>query len=102
MKLVKPHEGKVLPFAFFAVKRFDKNNIEVVELVLKENQVIDLHSLSCKVIFFVKSGNGYFLSDKGRTKVEKGTIIYVEPNELRGWFCEKDQEISLWVVKIME
>lgn len=99
MEFVNPQEGEVLPLAFFAVKRFDKNNVEIVELVLKENQVIDLHSLSCKVIFYVKSGNGYFLSEHARTKVEKGTIIYVESNELRGWSCEKDQEISLLVVK---
>jgi len=102
MEIIAPEKGTKLPLDFFAIKRLEKPDVEIVELVLSENQVIDLHRLTCKVIFYVKDGEGLFLSENAQTKVDKGTIIVVEPNELRGWACEKGQGIELLVVKVMK
>jgi len=101
MEIVTPNDGTKLPLEFSAIKRLERSDVEIVEIVLNEYQVIDLHRLTCKVIFYVKEGEGLFLSEDTRTKIDKGTIIVVEPNELRGWACEKGQGIALLVVKVM-
>ncbi|NSW44673.1 MAG: hypothetical protein HPY79_02440 [Bacteroidales bacterium] len=101
MEIIAPQEGNELPLNFLAIKRLERSDLEIVEIVLNENQVIDLHRLSCKVIFYVKNGEGIFLSENAQKKVDKGTIIVVEPDELRGWACEQGKNIELLVVKVM-
>ena len=102
MNIIKPEVGTKLPLEFTAVKRWSSNDVEIVEIELKENQLIELHRLTCKVFFYVKEGQGYLLSENDRIWVKKGSIMVVEPNELRGWACEKDQNIGLLVIKLMK
>lgn len=102
MEIIRPETGTPLPLEFKAIKRLELPDVEVVELCLDEYQKIDLHRLTCKVIFYVKEGEGNFLNANDMKKVNKGTLIIVEPNEQRGWLCEQGQKIELLVVKIMK
>jgi len=102
MEIIKPEQGTKLPLEFTAVKRLASAYMEVVELELKELESIELHSLTCKVLFYVKEGEAFFLSENRNTPVNKGSIIIVNPNELRGWMCKKGQGVKLLVVKMFE
>ncbi len=88
-----------LNVAFEAYRLFSDNRLEIVLFYLNHEEQIELHSMPVKVVFYVLEGKGVFLHQNDEFPVQKGDILVVEPNTLRGWKCLSKHNITVVAIK---
>lgn len=90
---------KPLNVAFEAYRLFVDEHIEMVQFILQNEEIIELHNMPVKVIFYVLEGNGLFLHEHAEILVKKDDVLIVEPNSQRGWKSLSNNHIHVLVIK---
>lgn len=88
-----------LSVAFEAYRMFADKNLELVQFNLKNKEIIELHSMPIKVVFYVLEGAGLFLYESSELPVKKGDVVIVEPHAQRGWKSLSNRHIRVLAIK---
>jgi quercetin dioxygenase-like cupin family protein len=75
---------------------------EVIHLVLKPGEGMDLHTQPVDVIFFVVGGNGILRTADKPVEGEPGSCIQVPAGVQRGWMNNSNAELRILVIKILK
>jgi len=80
----------------------DLEDIQIVHLTLKPEEVIDAHELPIKVIFIVLEGKGEISINDEKEVVSENCLIEVPPGANRGWKAIGDKELRIAAIKLQK
>jgi quercetin dioxygenase-like cupin family protein len=102
IKKMKLAEAPRVPFNLDGRILLTSEKNEVIHLVLKPGEGMDLHTQPFDVIFFVIAGNGILRTADVPVEGEPGSCIQVPAGKQRGWMNNSNAELRILVIKILK
>lgn len=81
---------------------FKNANIELVEIILKQNESIPMHYNTVHVIFYVVEGEGELQIGTQSFHLKAAEIAEIHPDEERSWSNPFEKELKLLLVKLVK
>ncbi len=100
MEIVEYKNAPKVPIEFEARKLCNRNDIEIIHLIIKEGAILDRHKNPTDVVFFIVCGKGILEVGDNRYVLTENTCIQVEANLERGWINSGKGDLILLVIKI--
>ena len=100
MKITKIQELDKLPLAFDGRCMYSGEKAEIIHITLQPGEKIPLHSNPDTILFFIIEGSGLLETELNTILVKKGSCVFLEPGELRGWKNTGTENLLLLVIKI--
>lgn len=80
---------------------FKNENIELVEITMKQNESIPMHLNPIHVVFYVVQGEGKLQIGNQTYHLKSGEIAEIHPDEERSWSNPFEEDLKLVVVKLV-
>ena len=91
-----------VPFDLDGKILYSDKRTEMIHLTLKPEEILEKHTNSFDVIFYVLDGKGLLITDENTDMYERNTSIFLKKNVMRSWANTSSVNLKLLVIKILE
>jgi len=100
MEIIEYKNASKVPIEFEARKLCNRNDIEVIHLIIEEGKVLDRHKKPFDAIFYIISGKGILEAGDNRYVLNENTCIQIEANMERGWINSGKGNLVLLIIQL--
>jgi len=100
MKIINLENAVQVPFKLDGRVMFTSKENELIHLILKPGEKLDMHTNPFDVVFFTLSGEGVLVVEEERFAMKANDTVAVPKSILRAWENNSLEDLRILVFKI--
>lgn len=101
MNIITLETAKQVPFDLEGRIMFSGEEVELIHLTLKKDELLDLHKNPFDVIFYILSGSGLLTIDNKQMTMKADSTIKVDKEYMRSWENFNEENLVILVIKLL-